>query len=115
MSVDGTLGFGDLLIDPAQGSAGPVMAVLVVGDAIGDAAGLLRCWWPAMAESAPDCPVPPRRGAWSRHSRTTSGRNGMRAPEDERQPRRLQRDLVGFGDHAGISDHGDVGRAGERP
>jgi hypothetical protein len=29
--------------------------------------------------------------------------------QDERQPRRLQRDLVGFRDHPGIGDHRHVG------
>ncbi len=52
-AVDGALGFGDLLIDPAQRAPGPVMAELVVDDPIRDPAGLLRCWWPATAGSAP--------------------------------------------------------------
>ena len=39
--VDGALGFGDLLIDPAQRAPGPVVAELVVDDPIRDAAGLL--------------------------------------------------------------------------
>ena len=41
MSVDGTLGFGDLLVDPAQCSPRSVVAVLVVHDPIRDSAGLL--------------------------------------------------------------------------
>ena len=63
MAVDGALGFGDLFVDTAQVSPGPVVAVLVVDDPIGDAAGLLRCWWPATAGSAPARPESPRRGA----------------------------------------------------
>jgi hypothetical protein len=41
MSVDGTLGLGDLLVDPAQCSPRSVVAVLVVHDPIRDSAGLL--------------------------------------------------------------------------
>ena len=48
-------------------------------------------------------------GCLSRHSRTTSGRNGMRVPRMKDNPRGLQGDLVGLGDHAGIGDHGDIG------
>jgi len=40
--VDGPLGLGDLFVDTAQGASGPVVAVLVVDDAIRDSAGFLR-------------------------------------------------------------------------
>ena len=40
--VDGALGLSDLFVDTAQGASGSVVAVLVVDDAIGDSAGLLR-------------------------------------------------------------------------
>ena len=79
MPVDGTLGLGDLLIDPAQRSPGPVVAVLVVDDPIGDSAGLLAAvagqGWVSTSRSGIAW-----SGCLSRHSRTTSGRNGMRAP-----------------------------------
>src|SRR4051794_41071195 len=39
--VDGLRGFGDPLVDAAQGATGAVVAVLVVDDTIRDAAGLL--------------------------------------------------------------------------
>ena len=40
-AVNGALGFGDLLINAAQGALGPVMAVLVMNRPVGDPAGLL--------------------------------------------------------------------------
>ena len=102
------LGFGDLLVDAAQRAPGPVVAVLVVDDPIGDAAGLLTAGGrPRLGEDLPVGDVSP--GCLSRHSRTTSGTNGMRVPRMNDNPEALQRDLVGLGDHAGIGDDGDVG------
>ena len=54
VAVDGLLGFGDLLIDAAQGAPGPVVTVLVVDDPIRDAAGLLAAGGrPRLGEDLP--------------------------------------------------------------
>ena len=107
MSVDGTLGFGDLLVDPAQRSPRPVVAVLVVHDPIRDPAGLLRAagrprlgQHQLIGNSLVGVFVAP----FADHV----GQKRDAGAQDERQPRGLQRDLVGFRDHAGISDHGDI-------
>ena len=62
VTVDGPFGLGDLLVDAAQRAPRPVMAELVVDDPVGDPAGLLRCWWPATAGSAPARRESARRG-----------------------------------------------------
>lgn len=54
MPVNGTLGLGDLLVDPAQRAPRPVVAVLVVDDPIRKAAGLLAAGgWPGLGEHQP--------------------------------------------------------------
>ena len=108
MTVHGTLRFGDLLIDTAQRAARPVMAELVVDDPIRDTAGLLAAGGrPRLGQHQPvgdllvgvlGTPLPHH----VRHKRDPGA-------EDERQPRGLQRDLVGFGDHPGISHHRHIG------
>ena len=63
VTVDGTLGFGDLLIDTAQRAARPVMAELVVDDPIRDTAGLLAAGGrPRLGQHQPVGDLP-RRGA----------------------------------------------------
>jgi hypothetical protein len=48
---DSVLGFGDLLVDPAQGAAGAVVAVLVVDHLVAPAA--VRTGWPGLGEHVP--------------------------------------------------------------
>jgi len=77
--VDSTFGFGEQFIDAAQPAAGPVVTVLVVDDPIRGAAGLLRAGrCPPLLSTSPSETV--WLGCLSRHSRTTSGRSGMRVP-----------------------------------
>src|SRR3954469_24354020 len=85
MPVHGPFGLGDLFVDPAQRAPRPVVAVLVMDDPVWDPAGLLRRrGWPGLGQYQPigNSLV----GCLSRHSRTTSGRYGMRAPRMNDNP-----------------------------
>ena len=108
MSFDGALCFGDLLINPTQRAAGPIVAKLVVHEPIRDPARLLRtAGRPRLGQHQliRNCLVGVLVAPLTDHV----GQKRDAGAEDERQSRGLQRDLVGFGDHAGISDDGDVG------
>lgn len=51
MTVDSLLGFGDLFVDAAQCAPCPVMAELVVDDAVWDTSGLLATGgWPGLGQ-----------------------------------------------------------------
>ena len=84
------------------------MAVLVVNDPVRDPAGLLAAGGrPRLGEHQPvgDRFIGVFVAPFAHHI----GQIRDAGTEDERQPRGLQRDLVGFGDHPGIGDHGHVG------
>ena len=109
LPLDGAFGLGDLLVDAAQGAPGPIVAVLVVGDPIGDPAGLLRCGGrPRLGQYQPvgNLLVGVVVAPFADHV----GQIRHPGAEDERQPAGLQRDLVGLRDHARIGDHGDIGQ-----
>jgi peptidoglycan/LPS O-acetylase OafA/YrhL len=106
--VDDLLGLGDLLGDAAQRAPGPVVAVLVVDDAIGDTACLFAAGGrPGLGEDLPivDVLIGMLVAPFAHHI----GHKRDPGAEDERQPRGFQRDLIGFGDHAGIGDDDDIG------
>lgn len=107
-SVDGFLGLGNVLGDSAKCAPGAIGAVLVIHDAVKDAAGLLvACRRPGFDD---DLPLPISwSGCSSRHPRSTSEPSGTRVPRRERPPPGSpQRDVFGLGDHVGDDD--DIGQ-----
>jgi hypothetical protein len=108
VSVDGTLGFGDLFVDAAQGLSGPVVAVLVVDHPAWDSAGLLRRGrWPGLGQHQTIRNVLVGMGVAPFAHDVGQERNP--GSEDVGQSRGVQGDLVGFGDHPGISNYRHVG------
>jgi site-specific DNA recombinase len=106
---DGFLGLGDLLIDPAQGAAAAVGAVLVVDHLVAAAGGFVRPGGrPGLGEDVPVGEV--LAGVLAAPLGDRIGDVGDAGAQDEGQPGVLDRVLVGLGDHPGVRDHGDIGQ-----
>jgi hypothetical protein len=104
--TDGVLGLGDLLVDPAQGTAGPVVPVLVVDDLVPAFRG-----WPGGPGPGEDVPVRNLlAGVLAVPLRDDAGDVGDAHAQDERQSGGLDRLLAGLGDHPGIGHDGHVGQ-----
>jgi hypothetical protein len=101
----GLFGLGDLLIDPAQGAAAAVGAVLVVDGLIPAAGRLLRPGGrPGLGEDLPVGKV--LAGMLAPPLSDRIRLVGNAGAQDERQPGVLDRVLVGVGDHPRVRDDG---------
>ena len=109
MPVNSTLSLGDLLVDATQASCGPGRGGTGSGST---RSGIPRAFSllvgrPGLGEHQP---VGDRlTGVFVAPFAHHIGQVRNAGTEDVGQPRGLQRHLVGFRDHPGISDHGHVG------
>jgi len=106
LARDGVVCLGHLLIDAAQGAAGPVVAVLVVDDLVTPAGS--GPGGPGLGEDVPVRDVLAR--VLAPPLRHHVGDLGDAQAEDERQPGRFDLLLVGLRHHPRVRHDRDVGQ-----